>query len=123
MSTSTLKAVVLTGGPCAGETTALERITRWLRQQGMVVCHLHEASTLLLSGGVRVREATREQLIAFQAGIVRVQLALEEAFAGCARAFGRPAVLLCDRGVLDGAAYLPGEDWRRLLAECDLREQ
>ena len=32
-----------------------------------------------------------------------------------ARATGQPAVLLCDRGAMDGSAYMPPETWQKLL--------
>src|SRR5262249_19051703 len=81
----------------------------------------------LLGGGIVVKEAPLSHLVTFQRGVVRVQMALEDAFTSFARTAGRPAVLLCDRGVLDGAAYLPDHAWHELLAaegidEAVLRE-
>lgn len=40
---------------------------------------------------------------------------LEDGIERIARSLGKPAVLLCDRGTLDGAAYIPKEMWDRLL--------
>lgn len=117
-----IQRLVLTGGPCAGKSTALARLTAWLRQAGVLVFHVHEASTLLLSGGIRPAGQPLPRMLAFQRGIVRVQLAMEDAFLGYARTLDRHAVLLCDRGVLDGAAYLPPAAWAELLRELGLRE-
>ncbi|MFO0844916.1 MAG: AAA family ATPase [Gemmataceae bacterium] len=76
----------------------------------------------MLSGGIVVKGAPLSLMKSFQRGIVRVQIAVEGAFESFARAAGRPAVLLCDRGVLDGAAYLPRPAWEELLREEGLDE-
>jgi thymidylate kinase len=128
MDAPTIPRIVLTGGPCAGKSSALARVHAHLEAHGLSVYRVPEASTLLLSGGIRVKDAPLAHMVSFQVGIVRVQLALESAFDTFARAAGRPAVLLCDRGVIDGAAYLPRASWEDLLRgegldEVELRER
>jgi predicted ATPase len=122
MAPPSIQRVVLTGGPCAGKSTALRQLADWLRAADVQVFHVHEASTLLLSAGIHVAGQSLERMVAFQRGIVQVQLALEEAFLHFARHQDRHAVLLCDRGVLDGAAYLPPAAWAEVLRELGLRE-
>lgn len=122
-----IQRIVLTGGPCAGKSTALDRLGAWLHACGVQVYRVPEASTLLLRGGIHVAGAPLEHMVAFQRGIVRVQLALEDAFLDFARTQQRHAVLLCDRGVIDGAAYLPAEAWGRIIGatgstEAQLRD-
>src|SRR5262249_48279972 len=116
-----IQRVVLTGGPCAGKSTALRQVSDWLRAADVQVFHVPEASTLLLSAGIQVAGEPLERLIAFQRGIVQVQLATEEAVLSCARTRDRHTVLLCDRGVMDGAAYLPPAAWAEVLRELGLR--
>jgi predicted ATPase len=128
MTTPNISRIVLTGGPCGGKSTALTRISTHLTRQGVCVYLVPEASTLLLTGGMLVKDAPDSHMVIFQRGIVRVQLTMEEAFGSFARTVGKPAVLLCDRGVVDGAAYLPATTWSALLAEehldeVELREQ
>lgn len=123
-----ISRIVLTGGPCAGKSTAIARLRAHLLAHDVEVYCVPEASTMLLDGGIRVKERPLEQMISFQRGIVRVQLALEDAFVTFARSVGRKAVLLCDRGVVDGAAYLPRQAWLDLLTsegldEVELRER
>jgi predicted ATPase len=120
---SRVNRIVLTGGPCAGKSTALERIAGWLMRQGVLVFSVPEASTLLLHGGILPREASREQLLAFQRAIIRVQIALEDGFLDYAAHQDRQALLLCDRGVMDGGAYLPGDLWHRLRSETGKTEE
>ena len=42
---------VLTGGPCAGKTTSLDRLSTFFRDRGFRVYVVPEASTLLQTGG------------------------------------------------------------------------
>ena len=93
------RRVVLTGGPGAGKTAVLELI----RQSFCVhVKVLHEAAGIVFSGGFPRVENVESQRAA-QRAIFYVQRELEAA--GDADS---PAVVLCDRGTVDGAAYWPG---------------
>jgi hypothetical protein len=118
-----IRRIVLTGGPCAGKSTALEHAARWLQARDVHVYVVPEASTLLLRGGANVAGASLDRLVAFQAGILRVSLALEDGLADFARVTHEHAILLCDRGALDGGAYLPAPAWAELLDRAGLREQ
>jgi predicted ATPase len=128
MSAPTIFRIVLTGGPCGGKSSAMARLHAHLTAHGLQVYRVPEASTALLSGGIVVKNAPLSHMVSFQRGIVRVQLAMEGAFDAFARTVGRPAVLFCDRGVMDGAAYLPRAAWEELLRgegldEAELRER
>ena len=112
--------IVLTGGPCAGKSSALDRVGAWLTASGLQVFRVPEASTLLLSGGIRVTGQPLHAMRTFQRGIVEVQLALERAFFAFAVASERASVLLLDRGIPDGFAYLPESAWAELLSELGL---
>ncbi|MEI3508038.1 MAG: AAA family ATPase [Bacilli bacterium] len=45
--------IVLTGGPCAGKTSALSRIEKKLIEQGYHVFVLAESATEFIKGGIR----------------------------------------------------------------------
>ncbi len=92
--------VVLTGGPGAGKTAVLELMRH-------AVCHhvkiLPEAASILFGGGFpRFPSTTGRQ--AAQRAILHTQYELE-----CAYESEDAAVLLCDRGMIDGLAYWPGD--------------
>lgn len=96
------RLVALTGGPGAGKTAVLEVVRRVFCQHVLV---LPEAASIVFGGGFprRSSEAARR---AAQRAIYHVQvelqrLAVEEAAA---------ALVLCDRGTLDGLAYWPGSE-------------
>jgi CYTH domain-containing protein/predicted ATPase len=109
--------IVLTGGPCGGKSTALSLVTERMQGVGFPVYRVPEAATLLLGGGIRIQGATPAQLVDAEEGVLRVMMALEDAFHAAARSTDRPAIILCDRGTLDVSAYLPREAWEALLDE------
>lgn len=93
------KLVVLTGGPGGGKTAILEMARRYF-------CHhvvlLPEAASIVFGGGFP-RLATPEATRAAQRAIFAVQREMENVALDA-----KPAVVLCDRGSLDGLAYWPG---------------
>src|SRR5262245_52118086 len=112
--------IVLTGGPCAGKSTALAHIQERLRSFGYRVFCSPEASTLLLGAGAVVAGVPLEQVKTSQRGTVRVSPARQGSLLALARGSSKPAVLICDRGAMDGAAYIPPAVWDELLREMGL---
>jgi predicted ATPase len=95
------KLVCVTGGPGAGKTALLEVIRRSFCEHVGV---LPEAATILFTGGF---PRAQDDIVCARAGqraIYRVQVELERMVLEQRRA----AVVLCDRGTLDGLAYWPG---------------
>ena len=90
--------LVLTGGPGAGKTAVLELVRQSFCRHVRV---LQEAATLVFGGGFP-REDDPNCQRAAQRAIFYVQRELENAAEG-----HRPAIVLCDRGTLDGLAYWP----------------
>ena len=95
------RRVVLTGGPGAGKTAVLELIRQSFCEHVRV---LPETAGILFGGGFP-RGSSDAARRAAQRAIFFTQRELEaEATAGEA------AIILCDRGTVDGAAYWPGPD-------------
>jgi predicted ATPase len=94
------RLVVLTGGPGAGKTAVLEVVRRQFCEHVVV---LPEAASILFGGGFP-RSNSRPARRAAQRAIFHVQRELERLTLGGSHA----AVILCDRGTLDGLAYWPG---------------
>lgn len=95
------RSIVLTGGPGAGKTAVLEVIRR-------AMCHhvhvLPESAGILFGGGFP-RGTTPDVQRPAQRAIFHVQRELEATAAG-----GDHALVICDRGTIDGLAYWPGPD-------------
>jgi predicted ATPase len=100
------RRLVLTGGPGAGKTAVLELIRRHFCEHVHV---LPEAASLIFGGGfprrddVSAKEAAQRAIFFVQRELERME---EEVDA---------AIVLCDRGTLDGAAYWPSPEealWR-----------
>lgn len=95
------RRVVLTGGPGAGKTAVLELIRQSFCSHVKV---LPESAGLVFGGGFP-RDATAAGRRAAQRAIFFVQRELE-----AAADTSRAAVVLCDRGTVDGSAYWPGPE-------------
>ena len=95
------KRIVLTGGPGAGKTAVLELV----RQQfcGHVQV-LPEAAGIVFGGGFP-RTGSPEWQRGAQRAIFFVQRELESIADA-----SNTAIVLCDRGTVDGAAYWPGPE-------------
>ena len=109
--------IVLTGGPCGGKTTALARIRERLSSLGFHVFLVPEVATMLLTGGVGFAGATPDHVVVIESSLIKTQLSMEDAFVAIAESTGVPSVVICDRGTMDVAAYLPGSTWQALLDE------
>lgn len=94
------KLVALTGGPGAGKTAILEFAQREFCKHVTV---LPEAANVLWQGNFPRRDSRLARRAA-QRAIARVQIELER----IALEDPSHAVVLCDRGTLDGVAYWPG---------------
>jgi len=111
------KLVVVTGGPGAGKTALLELVRHHFHDNVIV---LPEAASIVFGGGFPRRpEASWRK--AGQRAIYHVQRELERA----ALEDRDAAVVLCDRGTLDGIAYWPdgAASWAAELGTTVAAEQ
>ena len=114
--------IVLTGGPCAGKTSALPRIRAALEPLGWQVITLQETATELIRAGIAPWNCGDRR--GFQRCRLRLQLEKERAYETAGR--GMPAekvLLVCDRGMLDSLSYLPREVFAEILAELGTCEE
>lgn len=103
------RLVVVTGGPGAGKTAILEAARRIFCEHVIV---LPEAASILFVGGFP-RHQTGPSRESAQRAIFFIQRELERMAMG----EGESAVVLCDRGTVDGLAYWPGTPetfWREV---------
>lgn len=112
--------IALTGGPCAGKTTALRAIWLFLRKKGYNVVILPETATELINGGIT---PTNIGQINFQKNLLELQLKKEQIFTKSAEQLGKDVVIIFDRGCLDGKAYLTDDEYTDILDELNLNEE
>eukprot|EP00033_Pygsuia_biforma_P000323 GCRY01000394.1.p1 GENE.GCRY01000394.1~~GCRY01000394.1.p1 ORF type:complete len:408 (-),score=41.38 GCRY01000394.1:317-1540(-) len=110
--------IVLTGGPCAGKTTSMERLTEHFEKLGYRVYVVPEVATLMFTGGVRRCDLeTPRQVFHFQENMIKIMMALEDGYYSMAKDSGQKSILFCDRGTLDCFAYMDKEVWQAILDE------
>ena len=95
------RRIVVTGGPGAGKTAVLELVHHHFCRHVTV---LPESAGIVFRGGFpRTEDASSRR--AAQRAIFYVQRELE-----ATQEDGNQAIVLCDRGTVDGTAYWPGPD-------------
>lgn len=106
--------IVITGGPCAGKTSAVERVRAVFSAKGYTVLTVAETATQLISGGVA--PWTCATSLDYQKCQVRMQLAKERVFEQAAETMpGEKILIICDRGALDTKCYVSPEDYTLVL--------
>ena len=113
---------VLTSGPCAGKTTALSKIIEKFSDLGYLVFALPETATLFNQAGVNFLTDNKEYFFDAEKALLSFQMQMEDQFEEMEQKSGKPAMLICDRGLMDVSAYLPKESWQALLDELTLSE-
>ena len=112
-----VEKIVITGGPCAGKSTALSRIQTELSQLGYKVFFVSECATELIKNGITPWEFKN-----FQNYVMKYQIAQEAIYEKAAAETEGKTIIICDRGALDNKAYMSEEDFENLLRECNTNE-
>jgi nucleoside-triphosphatase THEP1 len=120
-----LTRILITGGPCAGKTTALASIAGELTQLGYKVLIVPEAATLISKGGAMIASNafSSEQGFLFQKNLMKLQIGLENVYCDIGNMVqDTNVVVLIDRGLLDGSAYVEPETWQAILDDLGVSE-
>lgn len=121
-----ISKIVITGGPCAGKSTALSWVQREFTQLGYTVLFVPETATELISGGVA--PWTCGNTADYQKCQLMLQLEKEKIFEIAARTMNADKILIvCDRGALDSKAYMNDLEFNKAVQligsnEVDLRD-
>lgn len=99
--------IAVTGGPASGKTETLEKIAREFGNSVQVAVELPTRMLEAFPIPGREIDPTPELMTLLQKGVIPSQLALEEWHKRAALEKGARLVI-CDRGLLDAAAYVPG---------------
>lgn len=113
--------IVLTGGPCAGKTTAMSWIQNAFTERGYKVLFVPETATELINGGVA--PWTCGTNLDYQCCQMRLQAEKENIFLTAAKTMAAEKILIvCDRGMMDNRAYMTGGDFQTVLQRISLSE-
>ena len=123
-----IKKIVLTGGPCAGKTTALVKIVEYFSGFGYKVFTIPEVPTLYSAGGWNYLTHNRRLYYEGERAILETQLAFEDQFQRMAEVCEKPVLIVCDRGAMDISAYMTPEMWEDITRKAgtnsgELRER
>ena len=109
--------IVLTGGPCAGKTTALSWIANSFGKIGWRTIIANEAATELITAGIFPTDF--DDPLLFQKILLTTQMAKEKNCVEAANAMknANKVLIVCDRGMYDNKAYISDEDFDRCIEE------
>ena len=113
--------IVITGGPCAGKSTAMSWIQNAFTQRGYTVLFVPETATEFITGGVA--PWTCGTNLDYQKCQMKLQIEKERLFLQAAQTMpGDKILIVCDRGALDNCAYMTQEEFAQVLAHVGANE-
>lgn len=113
--------IVITGGPCAGKTTAMTWISSYFTKLGYTVLFVSETATELITGGVA--PWTCGTNLDYQLCQMRLQLEKEAIYEQAAASMSAEKMLIvCDRGAMDNKAYMTDEEFACVLRKMGRTE-
>ena len=117
-----IKSIVLTGGPCAGKSSAISRIEQELNDVRYKVIIIPEAATEIMNNGIRPHKNLLSDK-KFQSILIDYQISREKFYKKIAKEINHEKIIfICDRGVMDGKAYISNSEFEELLCEKKLNE-
>lgn len=103
--------VVMEGGPCAGKTSGVNHAVCRAAEHGIIIVVVPEVATIFKSGGLHPKDFSD---VVYQQAVFETQLRNEKTFSEMGLALQKRhqkrVVLVCDRGLLSGAAYLQSDE-------------
>lgn len=114
--------IVLTGGPCAGKTSALKEIDKHFSKLGYKVIIVPEAASMLINGGIKCFGENSLSLYEFQNNILKLQMQNERLYEQVARSYSNDTkcIMIYDRGLMDNNAYIDTKSFDRILLENNM---
>lgn len=109
-----IRKIVITGGPCAGKSTAMSWIQNAFTQMEYQVLFVPETATELITGGVA--PWTCGNNLDYQICQMQLQMEKEKIFESAAQSMNKDKILIvCDRGTLDNKAYMSADEFQKVL--------
>ena len=118
-----MKKIVLTGGPCAGKTTALVKIMEHFSSIGYKVFIIPELPTLFLQAGMDYLTDNKDLFYEGEKATLEMQIALEDKFLQMAKSVKQPVLIVCDRGTMDISAYMNPVLWNQTISDAKMNNE
>lgn len=114
--------IALTGGPCAGKTTALAHIISRFSDLGYLVYALPETPTIFSNVSINFLTQDKQYFYNIEKAVLKYQIMMEDTFLELARNAPKPVLIISDRGTMDISAYMEPTVWQALLDELGLSD-
>lgn len=120
--TKHITKIVITGGPCAGKTTAMASIKEHFTRLGYYVVFVPETATELITAGIA--PWTIGSVYEYQCCQMKLQTEKEKIYFEAAQKLrcSDKILLVHDRGVVDCRAYMGDTDYLKAIAESGFNE-
>ena len=112
-----IKKIVLTGGPCAGKTTAMVKVIEHFSSLGYKVFTIPEVPTMFTQAGMNYLTSNKDFFFEGEKATFQTQINLEDSFQRMAETLQQPVIIVCDRGTMDISTYLTPDFWHRIISE------
>lgn len=118
--------IVITGGPCAGKSTAMSRIQTAFSELGYTVLFVPETASEFITGGVAPWTCGTNR--DYQICQMTLQMEKERLWVQAAKTMPNEKILIvCDRGIMDNRAYMDDDEYAYVLdyfgtGEVELRD-
>lgn len=112
-----IKKIVLTGGPCAGKTTAMVKVIEHFSSLGYKVFTIPEVPTMFTQAGMNYLTSNKDFFFEGEKATFQTQINLEDSFLRMAETLQQPVIIVCDRGTMDISTYLTPDFWHRIISE------
>lgn len=113
-----ISKIVITGGPCAGKTTAMSWIQNSFTKTGYAVLFVDETATQLITGGAAPWLSTSNR--DFQLQLLRLQQAKEKAFTEIGKTMKQNKILVvCDRAAMDNCTYMTEQEFGWVIKQMN----
>lgn len=124
--TSSVPMIVITGGPRSGKTAVVDYLSYKLARDGFTVFRLSEIASSMIQSGLtpsRFKDPYEFQSELFSRQKKEEEKLLETAESAMGETDNQRAVIICDRGLQDGRAYVSHAEFNRIVAATGVSKE
>lgn len=124
--TSSVPMIVITGGPRSGKTAVVDYLSYKLARDGFTVFRLSEIASSMIQSGLtpsRFKDPYEFQSELFSRQKKEEEKLLETAESAIGETDDQRAVIICDRGLQDGRAYVSHAEFNRIVAAAGISKE